>query len=247
LEKPHRQFVEQSKWLALLHDAENEMDMERAIGLQKDLKIFMKQEELKWRQQAKMDWLKHRDCNSKFHACASQRRKVNKIKQIQDENGELWANQEGIEGAFENYFTNLFKVGGDANYDECLEGLEIQISKYMNESLMRPFTAEEVQTALFQRALLKALGPDGFNAGFFQKHWDIVGPEVCKATLYSLNNATLDSELNSTFIALTPKLNNPSCVMEFRLTSLCNILYKIISKVLANRLKVILPHIISPY
>jgi hypothetical protein len=159
----------------------------------------------------------------------------------------LWENQEGIGGAFEHYFANLFKAGGQANYDECLEGLEVRISEDMNESLMWPFTAEEVRTTLFQMAPLKAPGPDGFNAGFFQKHWDIVGPEICKATLYSLNNATLDSHLNSTYIALIPKLNNPTCVTEFRPISLCNVLYKIISKILANRLKVILPHIVSPY
>jgi hypothetical protein len=74
-----------------------------------------------------------------------------------------------------------------------------------------------------------------------------VGSEVCKATLHSLNNATMDCDLNSTFIVLIPKLNNPSCVMDFRPISLCNVMYKIISKVLANRLKVIIPHIISPY
>jgi hypothetical protein len=207
----------------------------------------LEQEDLKWRQRAKLDWLKHGDRNSKFfHACASQRPRINKIKQIRDENGEVWVNQEGIGGAFENYFSNLFKASGNSNYDECLEGLDVRISEAMNESL-RPFTPDEVRSALFQMAPLKAPGPDGFNAGFFQKHWDIVGPEVCKAILYSLNNATIDSDLNSTYIALIPKLNNPACVMDFRPISLCNVMDKIISKVLVNRLKVILPHIISPY
>ena len=74
-----------------------------------------------------------------------------------------------------------------------------------------------------------------------------MGPEVCKAILCSLNNAALDSDLNSTFIALIPKLSNPTCVTEFRPIGLCNVVYKIILKVLANQLKVILPHIISPY
>ena len=100
---------------------------------------------------------------------------------------------------------------------------------------------------LFQMVLLKASGLNGLNVGFFQKHWDIVGSEVCKVVLYSLNNGVLDSDLNSTFIALIPQIKNPTCVTEFRPISLCNVLYKIISKILANRLKVILPYIISPF
>jgi hypothetical protein len=131
--------------------------------------------------------------------------------------------------------------------DECLEAVEARVTETMNDALVKPFVEEEVRTALFQMAPLKAPGPDGFNAGFFQKHWDIVGPEVCKAILYSLNNGVLDNDLNSTYIALIPKIKNPTCVTEFRPISLCNVLYKIISKVLANRLKVILPHIISPF
>jgi hypothetical protein len=102
-----------------------------------------------------------------------------------------------------------------------------------------------ISTALFQMASLKAPGPDGYNAGFFQKNWNIVGPKVCKAVLYSLNNAFIDSDLNSTLIALIPKNKNPTCFTEFHPISLCNVLYKIISKVLANQLKLVLPHIIS--
>jgi hypothetical protein len=79
-------------------------------------------------------------------------------------------NQEGIGDAFEKYFTDLFKAEGNSNYDESLEGLEVQISDSMNESLMQPFTADEVRIALFQMAPLKAPEPDGFNAGFFQNH-----------------------------------------------------------------------------
>ena len=74
MEKPHWQVVEQCNRLAVLNDVENEMDVEKAIDLQKDLKILMEQEDLKWRKRAKINWLKHGDRNSKFfHVCASQR------------------------------------------------------------------------------------------------------------------------------------------------------------------------------
>jgi hypothetical protein len=69
--------------------------------------------------------------------------------------------------------------------------------------------------------------------------------EVCKVALHFLNGSNLDDRINVTHIALIPKKTVPSCVSDFRPISLCNVSYKIIAKVLANRLKLILSHIIS--
>ena len=69
--------------------------------------------------------------------------------------------------------------------------------------------------------------------------------EVCQSVLGFLNHGLSDGDLNATYIALIPKIKNPSRVTDYRPISLCNILYKLISKVLANRLKKMLPHIIS--
>jgi hypothetical protein len=69
---------------------------------------------------------------------------------------------------------------------------------------------------------------------------------VYQATLHTLNSVIMPSSLNRTNIALIPKVKNPTRVTEFRHISLCNVMYKVISKVLANRLKKILPLIISP-
>ena len=63
--------------------------------------------------------------------------------------------------------------------------------------------------------------------------------------LHYLNSTTLPEQLNHTFITLIPKKKNPEFAFEFRPISLCNVLYKIFSKVLANKLKKILPNIIT--
>ena len=72
-----------------------------------------------------------------------------------------------------------------------------------------------------------------------------MGKEITHFVLSFLNSASLPEHLNHTFITLIPKVKNPELVSEFRPISLCNVLYKIFSKILANRLKKILPHIIT--
>lgn len=95
-------------------------------------------------------------------------------------------------------------------------------------------------------APLKALGLDGFTTSFFQKNWATLGTEVCNGVLSILNSGIMNDDLNFTYITLIPKIKNPISLNEFRPISLCNVLYKIVSKVLANRLKTILPKIICP-
>jgi hypothetical protein len=107
----------------------------------------------------------------------------------------------------------------------------------MNVKLLKPFVVEEVQDALSHMGPLKALGPNGFSVGLFQKYWKTIGKDICQAIIETLNSGVMLDELNSTNIALIPKVKSPSTVTNFRPISFCNVLYKLISKVLANRLK----------
>ena len=115
----------------------------------------------------------------------------------------------------------------------------------MNAELVKPYTMEEIDIAIKQMAPLKAPGPDGMPPLFFQTFWQHIGPKVSKAVVSCLNSGTLLKSINHTFITLIPKVSNPENVSEFRPISLCNVLYKIISKVIANCLKPLLNSIVS--
>lgn len=115
----------------------------------------------------------------------------------------------------------------------------------MNSFLGPIFTREEVDVALSQMAPLKASGPDGMPPIFFHHYWGEIGGDVANAVLFCLNSGHIPAGINHTYITLIPKVKSPEKVTEFRPIALCNILYKLISKVLANRLKQILPDIIS--
>ena len=110
---------------------------------------------------------------------------------------------------------------------------------------MAPYTGEEVKSALFQMYPTKAPGPDGYPAHFFQRHWELCGTEVTNVVLRILRGEESPEVINETFLVLIPKVKDPTNLAQFRPISLCNVLYKIASKVLSNRLKKILSDIIS--
>jgi len=152
---------------------------------------------------------------------------------------------EDIGKAFTAYFHSLFSSKGPRDMEYCLESVSRKVTPVMNSNLLKEFTTYEIVTALGQMQPLKAPGPDGFGACFFQKHWSIIGDQVQTAILNFLNNGTFDPSINFIYLALIPKSDQANSVCDYRLISLCNVLYKLIAKVLANRLKHVLPSVIS--
>lgn len=91
----------------------------------------------------------------------------------------------------------------------------------------------------------KSPGLDGLNPGFYQAYWDIIGWEVTNMCNQFLDSSTLQHPLNITNLVLIPKISNPQKMSDLRPIALCNVLYKILTKILATRLKSILSSIIS--
>ncbi|XP_060974717.1 uncharacterized protein LOC115696753 [Cannabis sativa] len=91
----------------------------------------------------------------------------------------------------------------------------------------------------------KSPGPDGMTPGFYQRCWSIVGSDIINLVRSFMRTGDLPQGLNDTNLVLIPKVKSPSSMNELRPISLCNVVYKIISKVIANRLKEVLPQLIS--
>jgi hypothetical protein len=130
--------------------------------------------------------------------------------------------------------------------EECLRWMEGRVTNAMNGQLLRRIEAAEVDVALSQMQPLKSPGPDGFAASFYQRYWMIVKEDICMTVLAFLNNESFDEDVNNTYIALILKVKTPTSITDYCPISLCNVFYKLIAKVLANRLKKVLLYIISP-
>ena len=92
---------------------------------------------------------------------------------------------------------------------------------------------------------ISAPGPDGMPPLFYQSFWSLIDMDICSAMLDCLNNCKIPLEINSTNITLIPKVKSPELITDFRPISLCSVVYKIVSKVLANGFRDVLPSIIS--
>ncbi len=150
-----------------------------------------------------------------------------------------------IERIAVGYFNQIFSSSNPQAIDDVVSEVDGVVTPNMNIELLKPFVREEVQKALFQLHPTKASRPDGMSALFFQKYWHIVGDDVSNAILDFLNSGRMLGSINFTHIVLIPKVASLEQMTQFKPISLCNVLYKIASKVLVNKMKTMLPQVIS--
>ncbi|KAL6141778.1 hypothetical protein ACLB2K_060065 [Fragaria x ananassa] len=225
-------------------------NLEEHASLSGKLEGFLEEERLYWKQRSKVTWLTEGDKNTKFfHRFASNRKAKNRLAGLFDETGVWKPALDGMEKVILDYFSFMFRSehSDERRMLEVVNLVRPRVSDQMNEELTAPYSDEEIRAALFQMYPTKSSGPDGMPPEFFQKYWETVGVDVCLAVCDFLSSGQLLRDVNYTHICLILKVANPTQVSDLRPIALCNVLYKICSKAIANRLKKHLAGIISPF
>jgi hypothetical protein len=209
---------------------------------------YLLHEESLWKTKSRELWLTSVDLNTKFfHTSTLVRRRRNSIDILQSPNSGWLTERRDIGACFINNFKNLFTTSNPALPTEFMDLFDCFVSENENTLLCAQPTDSEIYDSLLSLGRTKAPGPDGFTTLFYVKYWEHIKSTVLSAVGDFFSHNQLLREQNHTFIALIPKKLGASSVQQFRPISLCNIIYKIISKLLANRLKPLLPKFISPF
>lgn len=109
----------------------------------------------------------------------------------------------------------------------------------------RLFNREEIQMALLESDYNISPGPNGLNAACLKHYWKLILPSFQRVLENFFQDGHIPIGINSYFFALIPKISNPTTPTNYRTISLINSIFKVLLKILANRLKLALPHIIS--
>jgi hypothetical protein len=219
-------------------------EVTRKFRLVEELELSFLQEEISWRQKSRALWLQEGDKNTKFfHRIANSNRRYSSISSLMI-NGEMSSDKEAISSNITQFYQDLYSEG--VSRRPFLDGLEFSmISNEDSARLGRPFEEEEVLGVIQGFNGDKAPGPDGFSMAFFQTCWVIIQSDIMAVLRYFQGAGSFEKSLNATFLALIPKKAGAVEVKDFRPISLVSGMYKILAKLLANRLRLVLPKIIS--
>ncbi|MCH90331.1 RNA-directed DNA polymerase (Reverse transcriptase), partial [Trifolium medium] len=203
-------------------------------------------EEAFWKEKANVKWHSEGDKNTAFfHKTAKIKQAYKKISTLRV-NDMVLTDQDLISHHVVSHFQALFS-GSNAAVDNGL--VEEVIPNLLNDGINNLLTILpselEIKNAVFSMNKDEAPGPDGFGAFFFQTYWDIIKIDVVNAVLEFFNFNRIMPNFNSNTVVLIPKVPNADSLNHYRPIAMANFKFKILSKILADRLALVLPDIIS--
>lgn len=210
-----------------------------------DLDELLVRERILWMQKAKSKWLEEGDTNTHFfHLSTIIHRKSNHIHHILDHHNVLVSDYDTIGVVFVKFFTNLY-TSSLPSFPFDLQGLiSPSVFGAANTNLTTIPSDVEIHRSLISMANNKSLGLHGMSPVFFKTYWSIIVVDVINAVQNFFSTGKLNKAVNHTFITLVPKRLAANKVELFRPIALCNVIYKLITKILSSGLKGLLVDII---
>lgn len=216
-------------------------------SLRKKEEFLLEAERLYFAQKAKCDFVRFGDrCSKFFHDLIKRNNKRNSIVAITKRDGLVVTDEYEIAAEFVDYYSNLLRTSTRRtrlNKESLGNGKTLDFN--MKQSLIAEITFEEIKQAVFDIDDERCPGPNGFSSLFFKDTWEVTGEDVVRYVEEFFESGKLLKQWNHAFIALVPNSSHSNKVTDYRPISCCNVFYKIISKILANRLRVIVSDIVD--
>lgn len=212
--------------------------------------FFATAQESFYRQKSRIQWLKDGDANTAFFYMAVIVHQVkNSIKYLRDAQNIRIDNEDQIKDMIISFCRQL--LGSDSrgitpySVDKIHSLHPFHCSKFLAESLVQIPSNEDIISTIFSMPKNKAPGLDGFPVEFFIEAWSIVGEDTVKAVREFFTAGFLLKRFNVTTIALLPKTSEADLLTSFRPVSCCSTIYKVIARLLKNKLKLFTPEVVQ--
>jgi len=246
METEKKRILKEIEDLDVLDDADRLEDHDRMkrLDLIGQVRLVNKKIESLARQKARSKWFVHWDANSKYyHSVIRWRRLRNEVKGVQV--GDQWCEEPQV---VRREARALFEERFVARHDFGVRLDNVQFKKLTEEesaSIVSSITEEEVKEAIWMCEGSKSPGPYGFNFNFIKHNWETIKHDVLAVIQSFEESGIISKGCNASFIALVPKVRDPTKLDEYRPISLVGSLYKIVAKVLSCRMKKVLPAVID--
>ena len=213
----------------------------------KELDTILSQDEELWALKSRVNWMIQGDWNTAFyHVSTLVRRKRNQILAIKNAVGEWIYEDNGVKEhirvGFKGIFTSSFLSA--PRVAPASSQWQVKLMDDEKSSISGVATEDEIKAALWSLKAFKAPSPDGLHA--IHRFWLTVGRSVIDEVKKVFVDRRVPDYLNRTHIALIPKIQGPETLGNYRPISLCNTVYKIITKIIMARLRPFLDKLISP-
>ncbi|KAL8162331.1 hypothetical protein V2J09_013820 [Rumex salicifolius] len=226
----------------LIASSASDQLLQQEENLVKELDIVLEQEEVFSLQKSREKWITLGDINTSFFNMSTIiYRRQNRIDMLKIEENVWDSEARELEKMVVDYFRNPYMID-----ENSLTRRPLSLSRMELEYLEKPFTREEIENAIRSLRRFKAPCPDGFQPIFYQQCWDVVGKSVIRFVLDFFETRILPWSMNDALLVLIAKVSKPERISQFMPISLCNVLFKTITKAMVNHLKSVIAKLIGP-